>query len=40
MGAPDNVMAFFVNRLPMRQFRSASDITFAVFVSSYMFGQD
>ena len=40
MGAPDNVMAFFVNRLPMRQFRSASDISFTVFVSSYMFGQD
>ncbi|MEN8614769.1 DUF2795 domain-containing protein [Dehalogenimonas sp. THU2] len=39
-GAPGNVMAFFVNRLPSRQFQSASDISFTVFVSSYMFGQD
>ncbi|PVV83281.1 DUF2795 domain-containing protein [Dehalogenimonas alkenigignens] len=38
--APDNVMAFFINRLPSRQFRSAADISFTVFVSSYMFGQD
>ncbi len=40
LGAPENVMAFFVNRLPQRQFRSASDISFTVFTSSYFFGQD
>jgi hypothetical protein len=39
-GAPDNIMAFFINRLPSRQFRSAADISFTLFVSSYMFGQD
>ncbi|MEL7563263.1 DUF2795 domain-containing protein [Dehalogenimonas sp. 4OHTPN] len=39
-GAPCNVMAFFINRLPSRQFRSVADISFTVFVSSYMFGQD
>lgn len=39
-GAPGNVMAFFINRLPSRQFRSTADISFAVFVSSFMFGQD
>jgi len=38
--APENIMAFFVNRLPMRHFRSASDISFTVFMSSYFFGQD
>jgi len=39
-GAPENVMAFFVNRLPTRRFRSASDVSFTVFMSSYFFGQD
>ncbi|KTB48289.1 DUF2795 domain-containing protein [Dehalogenimonas alkenigignens] len=39
-GAPGYVMDFFINRLPSRQFRSAADISFTVFVSSYMFGQD
>lgn len=39
-GAPGNVMAFFVNRLPSRQFRSAADISFTTFISSFMFGQD
>lgn len=39
-GAPGNVMAFFVYRLPHRLFRSASDISFTAFMSSYFFGQD
>lgn len=37
---PNDIMAFFINRLPSRQFQSASDISFSVFVSSYMFGHD
>ncbi|WP_225973741.1 DUF2795 domain-containing protein [Dehalogenimonas formicexedens] len=38
--APDNVMAFFNNRLPLRNFRSVGDVSFTVFTSSYFFGQD
>ncbi len=40
MGAPENIMAFFVNRLPTREFRSSKDVSFTVFASSYFFGQD
>jgi len=39
-GAPENIMAFFINRLPARLFRSASDVSFTVFTSSFLFGQD
>jgi hypothetical protein len=39
-GAPENVMAFFTNRLPVRTFRSVGDVSFTVFASSYFFGQD
>ncbi|XUX00922.1 MAG: DUF2795 domain-containing protein [Dehalogenimonas sp.] len=39
-GAPENILAFFINRLPVRIFRSVGDVSFTVFASSYFFGQD
>ena len=38
--APENVMAFYVYRLPDRIYDHPSDISFAVFASAYFFGQD
>lgn len=38
--APENVMAFYINRLPIRQYKNVSDVSFTAFVSSYFFGQD
>jgi hypothetical protein len=39
-GAQENILAFFINRLPVRTFRSIGDVSFTVFASSYFFGQD
>ena len=38
--APENVMAFYVYRLPERLYRKPSDISFTAFASAYFFGQD
>ena len=38
--APENVMAFYVYRLPERLYRNPSDISFTAFASAYFFGQD
>ena len=38
--APENVMAFYVYRLPDRLYRHPSDISFTAFASAYFFGQD
>lgn len=38
--APENVMAFYIYRLPEREFKSPSDVSFTAFMSAYFFGQD
>jgi hypothetical protein len=38
--APENVMAFYVNRLPERTYYHPSEISFTAFASAYFFGQD
>ena len=38
--APENVMAFYMFRLPDHQFNHPSDISFTAFASAYFFGQD
>lgn len=38
--APENVMAFYVYRLPERIYKHPSEISFTAFASSYFFGQE
>jgi len=38
--APENVMAFYVYRLPERIYNHPSEISFTAFASAYFFGQD
>lgn len=38
--APENVMGFYVYRLPERIYNHPSDVSFAAFVSAYFFGQE
>ena len=38
--ALENVMSFYIYRLPERLYRHPSDISFAAFASAYFFGQD
>ncbi|AKG53093.1 hypothetical protein DGWBC_0409 [Dehalogenimonas sp. WBC-2] len=38
--APENLMKFYVYRLPERIYNCPSDLSFAAFASAYFFGQD
>lgn len=38
--APENVMGFYVYRLPERTYNHPSEISFTAFASAYFFGQD